>query len=87
MAEALGVLDQEHVAGAEGPGLAGRGDLDAAGDANDELAPVLGLLGMASAGRPWPSRTATACQGSDTPIMSGGGSSGNRAISTSSNRA
>src|SRR6185437_9629988 len=51
VAEALGVLDEEDVAGAEDAGLAGRGDLDAAGDADDELALVLGLLGVASAGR------------------------------------
>src|SRR5690348_12537812 len=38
VAEALGVLDEEDVAGAEGAGLAGRGDLHAAGDADDELA-------------------------------------------------
>src|SRR6185437_9897978 len=42
VAEALGVLDEEDVAGAEDAGLAGRGDLDAAGDADDELARVLG---------------------------------------------
>ena len=81
MAEAVGVLDEEDVTGAEGAGLTGRADLDAAGDADDELAPVLGLLGVAAAG--W----AAAGQGSDTPITSGGGFSGNRAISTSSNRA
>src|SRR5690349_16159098 len=51
VAEALGVLDEEDVAGAEDAGLAGRGDLDAAGDADDELPLVLGLLGVASAGR------------------------------------
>ena len=87
MAEAVGVLDEEYVAGAEGPGLAGRGDLDTAGYADDELAPVLRLLGWLPPAGPWPNSTAAACQGSDTPIMSGGGSSGNRAISTSSNRA
>src|SRR6201989_2502076 len=47
VAEAVGVLDEEDVAGAEDAGLAGRGDLYAAGDADDELALVLGLLGVA----------------------------------------
>src|SRR5438876_1037665 len=50
VAEAFDVLDQEDVARAEGTGLAGRGDLDAAGDADDELAAVLGLLRVAAAG-------------------------------------
>jgi hypothetical protein len=51
VAEALGVLDEQYVAGAEGGGFPGRGDLDPAGYADDELAPVLGLFGVASAGR------------------------------------
>ena len=87
MAEAFDVLDQEDVAGAEGAGLAGRGDLDAAGDADDEMATVLGLLGVAAAGRAVAEQDRGGRPWMETLIASGGGSSGTRGISMSSNRA
>ena len=87
MPEALGVLHEQQITRPERAGLAARGDLDATGDADDQLAPVLGLLGVASPGRAAAESTAEACHGRETLIASGGGSSGASEISMSSNRA
>jgi hypothetical protein len=49
--EALGVLNEQHITRPERAGLPARGDLDTAGDADDQLAPLLRLLSVASPGR------------------------------------